>query len=87
MQKGLKPFYKGMGPLYVKLGPHTILCLVFWEELKGMYANHSENTNNDRNSNSVPMGNFYEKIGFFSKEETSVNYYNDSIDNSNFYWN
>ncbi|CAH0554851.1 unnamed protein product [Brassicogethes aeneus] len=24
---GFKPFYRGMGPIYLKLGPHTILCL------------------------------------------------------------
>ncbi|KAJ8985313.1 hypothetical protein NQ317_007101 [Molorchus minor] len=42
-QKGFKPFYRGMGPIYLKVGPHTVLCLVFWEELKGLYDKTSEN--------------------------------------------
>ncbi|KAL1491540.1 hypothetical protein ABEB36_012122 [Hypothenemus hampei] len=42
---GLKPFYKGMGLIYLKLGPHTALLLVFWEELKGVYDNYEKNEN------------------------------------------
>lgn len=30
-------FYKGLGPNYIRLGPHTMLCLVFWDELNILY--------------------------------------------------
>ncbi|KAL3269686.1 hypothetical protein HHI36_008746 [Cryptolaemus montrouzieri] len=36
---GIKPFYKGFGPVSLKLGPHTVLCLVLWEQLKEFYDN------------------------------------------------
>lgn len=42
-KNGIKPFYSGVGPLYLKLGPHTILCLVFWEEFKDLYENYNKN--------------------------------------------
>lgn len=86
-KNGLKPFYRGMGPLYLKLGPHTVLCLVFWEELKGMYANHNEKTNNDRNYSTIPTHSFYQKI-FAIKEETPINYFNETMEesSSNIYW-
>lgn len=32
--EGVLGFYKGMGALYFRLGPHTILSLVFWDYLK-----------------------------------------------------
>ncbi|KAI5641716.1 mitochondrial carrier protein domain-containing protein [Phthorimaea operculella] len=32
--EGLTAFYKGMGPLYVRQAPHTVLLLVFWDILK-----------------------------------------------------
>lgn len=32
--EGFTGFYKGLVPNYLRLGPHTVLCLVFWEELK-----------------------------------------------------
>ncbi|KAJ3642399.1 hypothetical protein Zmor_025191 [Zophobas morio] len=35
--EGLSAFYKGVGPMYLRLGPHTVLCLVFWDELKLLY--------------------------------------------------
>lgn len=34
--EGLSAFYKGVGPQYLRLGPHTVLCLVFWDELKAL---------------------------------------------------
>lgn len=33
-------FYKGLGPNYVRLGPHTMLCLVFWDELNALYKKY-----------------------------------------------
>ncbi|XP_045474233.1 solute carrier family 25 member 35-like [Harmonia axyridis] len=53
-REGLRPFYRGWGPLYMKLGPHTILCLLFWEQLKDIY-DKSESTH-DKYS---PNLNFY----------------------------
>jgi solute carrier family 25 protein 34/35 len=35
--EGFSAFYKGVGPMYLRLGPHTVLCLVFWDELKMLY--------------------------------------------------
>lgn len=35
--EGLLAFYKGIGPLYLRLGPHTVLCLVFFDELRSLY--------------------------------------------------
>ncbi|XP_018565587.1 solute carrier family 25 member 35-like [Anoplophora glabripennis] len=35
--EGLSAFYKGVGPMYLRLGPHTVLCLVFWDELQALY--------------------------------------------------
>lgn len=31
-------FYKGLGPSYVRLGPHTVLSLVFWDYFKEMHS-------------------------------------------------
>lgn len=42
-KEGLRPFYRGLGPLSMKLGPHTVLCLMFWEQMKEFYDN-CENT-------------------------------------------
>ncbi|KAM8927594.1 solute carrier family 25 member 34 [Pelodytes ibericus] len=33
-KEGLLALYKGIVPAYVRLGPHTILSLLFWEELR-----------------------------------------------------
>ena len=33
-QEGPLGFYKGVLPHYLRLGPHTILTFVFWEQLK-----------------------------------------------------
>lgn len=32
--EGFMGFYKGLIPNYLRLGPHTVLCLVFWEKFK-----------------------------------------------------
>ncbi|XP_022918304.1 solute carrier family 25 member 35-like [Onthophagus taurus] len=36
--EGFLGFYKGIGPQYVRIGPHTVLCLVFWDELKMIHS-------------------------------------------------
>lgn len=33
-QEGLTGFFKGVGPHYFRIGPHTILSLLFWDQLK-----------------------------------------------------
>ncbi|XP_004705222.3 solute carrier family 25 member 34 [Echinops telfairi] len=33
-QEGPLALYKGLGPAYVRLGPHTILSMLFWDELR-----------------------------------------------------
>ena len=33
-REGVLGFFKGIGPHYFRLGPHTILSLVFWDKLK-----------------------------------------------------
>ena len=38
-QEGFLGFYKGIGAQYFRLGPHTILSLVFWNELRKLYNN------------------------------------------------
>jgi len=38
-KEGLFGFYKGIGASYFRLGPHTILSLVFWDKLRGFYVN------------------------------------------------
>jgi len=32
--EGLLGFYKGCGASFFRLGPHTVLSLVFWDELQ-----------------------------------------------------
>jgi solute carrier family 25 protein 34/35 len=32
--EGFLGFYKGIGASYFRLGPHIMLCLIFWEKLK-----------------------------------------------------
>lgn len=29
--EGITAFYKGIGPMYFRLGPHSVLCLMFWD--------------------------------------------------------
>ncbi|XP_022918303.2 solute carrier family 25 member 35-like [Onthophagus taurus] len=37
--EGFWGFYKGIGPCYLRLGPHTVLSLVFWDILKDVHKN------------------------------------------------
>lgn len=37
-QEGLTGFFKGVGPHYFRIGPHTILSLLFWDQLKKISA-------------------------------------------------
>eukprot|EP00051_Salpingoeca_urceolata_P019491 m.285237 g.285237 ORF g.285237 m.285237 type:complete len:92 (-) comp19431_c0_seq4:44-319(-) len=32
--EGVFGLYKGVGALYLRIGPHTVLTFVFWEQLK-----------------------------------------------------
>jgi len=34
--EGFQGFYKGIVPCYMRIGPHTVLCFVFWEQLKDL---------------------------------------------------
>lgn len=36
--EGLLGFSKGLGANYFRLGPHTVLCLMFWDYYKELYA-------------------------------------------------
>ncbi|XP_015257037.1 solute carrier family 25 member 35 [Cyprinodon tularosa] len=36
-KEGLTGLYKGLGASYFRLGPHTILSLFFWDELRKLY--------------------------------------------------
>lgn len=38
-KEGLWGFYKGWGASLFRLGPHTVLSLVFWNETRKMYFN------------------------------------------------
>ncbi|XP_063173507.1 solute carrier family 25 member 34 [Candoia aspera] len=33
-KEGILALYKGLGPAYLRLGPHTVLSLLFWDELR-----------------------------------------------------
>uniref|UniRef100_A0A8C6YJT5 Solute carrier family 25 member 34 n=1 Tax=Naja naja TaxID=35670 RepID=A0A8C6YJT5_NAJNA len=33
-KEGVLALYKGFGPAYLRLGPHTVLSLLFWDELR-----------------------------------------------------
>ncbi|KAK0687176.1 S2534 protein, partial [Pygoscelis papua] len=35
-KEGLLGLYKGIGAVYLRLGPHTVLSLFFWDELRKM---------------------------------------------------
>lgn len=41
--EGLSAFYKGVGPMYLRMGPHTVLILVFWDRLNGYYRDYKKN--------------------------------------------
>ncbi|KAK9877696.1 hypothetical protein WA026_019376 [Henosepilachna vigintioctopunctata] len=36
--EGFLGFYKGIGPSYIRLGPHTVLSLVIWDKLQDVYT-------------------------------------------------
>ncbi|EDO39447.1 predicted protein [Nematostella vectensis] len=36
-KEGVLGFYKGVGPHYFRIGPHTVLSLLFWDQLKSLY--------------------------------------------------
>lgn len=38
--EGFFGFYKGLGPNYVRLGPHTVLCLMFWDFFKDVHQRY-----------------------------------------------
>ena len=40
-REGLKAFYKGLGPHYLRIGPHTVLSLVFWGKFRHIYQSIS----------------------------------------------
>ncbi|XP_003228295.2 solute carrier family 25 member 34 isoform X2 [Anolis carolinensis] len=39
-KEGPLALYKGLGPAYLRLGPHTILSLLFWDELRKLTCRH-----------------------------------------------
>ena len=39
-KEGFIGFYKGIGASYFRLGPHTILSLVFWDKLRTLFLNN-----------------------------------------------
>ena len=41
-KEGLMGFYKGIGASYFRLGPHTVLSLVFWDKLRHWYLNFNK---------------------------------------------
>lgn len=32
--EGLLGFYKGMGPVFLRLAPHTVLSMLFWDMMR-----------------------------------------------------
>ncbi|XP_050412047.1 solute carrier family 25 member 35 [Patella vulgata] len=45
-KEGLWGFYKGWGASYFRLGPHTVLSLVFWDKAREMYNKLNNKTRN-----------------------------------------
>uniref|UniRef100_A0A8C8SBC3 Solute carrier family 25 member 34 n=1 Tax=Pelusios castaneus TaxID=367368 RepID=A0A8C8SBC3_9SAUR len=41
-KEGLLALYKGIGPAYLRLGPHTILSLLFWDELRKLTCRYQQ---------------------------------------------
>uniref|UniRef100_A0A3B1ICF8 Solute carrier family 25 member 35 n=1 Tax=Astyanax mexicanus TaxID=7994 RepID=A0A3B1ICF8_ASTMX len=39
--EGLRGLYKGLGASYFRLGPHTVLSLLFWDQLRYVYRTHN----------------------------------------------
>ncbi|XP_058053639.1 solute carrier family 25 member 35-like [Anopheles bellator] len=40
--EGLHGYYKGFVPMYLRVAPHTVLNLTFWEFFKGLYDRYSQ---------------------------------------------
>jgi len=40
-KEGFFALYKGFGAHYLRLGPHTVLIFVFWEQLKILAAKYT----------------------------------------------
>jgi solute carrier family 25 protein 34/35 len=38
MKEGPWGFYKGWGPSFLRIGPHTVLSLMFWDQLRSGYG-------------------------------------------------
>lgn len=41
-KEGLFGMYKGIGASYFRLGPHTILSLFFWDQLRVFYNTYAK---------------------------------------------
>lgn len=51
--EGVLAFYKGIGPMYLRLGPHTVLCLVFWDHLRSLYNRYVVQEQTSKNENTL----------------------------------
>lgn len=40
--EGIFGMYKGIGASYFRLGPHTILSLFFWDQLRSLYNTYAK---------------------------------------------
>lgn len=40
--EGFFGMYKGIGASYFRLGPHTILSLFFWDQLRSLYNTYAK---------------------------------------------
>jgi solute carrier family 25 protein 34/35 len=40
--EGILGMYKGIGASYFRLGPHTILSLFFWDQLRFFYHTYAK---------------------------------------------
>lgn len=40
--EGIVGMYKGIGASYFRLGPHTILSLFFWDQLRILYRTYTK---------------------------------------------
>ncbi|XP_077296959.1 solute carrier family 25 member 35-like [Arctopsyche grandis] len=38
--EGIRGVYKGVGPFYLRIAPHTVLCLIFWDHFKNLFGRH-----------------------------------------------
>ncbi|KAK9502162.1 hypothetical protein O3M35_012746 [Rhynocoris fuscipes] len=41
LSEGIHGFYKGIVPCYFRIGPHTVLCFMFWDFFKKLYEPYS----------------------------------------------